>query len=651
MSGIAGIYYLDGRPVEQLEVQRMLDSIAHRGPDGASIWTDESAGLGHLMLWTTPESLHEKLPLKNKTGDLTITADARIDNRGELIPTLNLNGRPRETISDSEIILAAYEKWGEKCPEKLLGDFSFAIWDKKRERLYCARDPIGVRPFCYYHRPGSVFMFASEIRAMLCLHDVPKEINEGRIADYLVTELEGIDHTSTFYRWIFRLPPAHTMCVDRQGLSTRCYWSPSPDKEVRCASDLEYAQDFLEVFTESVCSRLRSAHRVGSTLSGGLDSSSIVGVARNLLQKNGAGPLMTFSAVSTDETGCEESQAIRAVIDQGGLQPYTVSPDQLRPFLPDFEYVLQHMDDLFDSTLLHLVPAIFSLARRQDVRSLLTGLDGDLVVSHGFGYLAQLLRSGHWRPAILEARGMTRFYERFNLSPWKLLYENSRTAFAPTWLRKVRRKLRNGNRLPETGESTIIDPGFARRINLADRLETLRAHGGIESAKNLRESQARALQHPYLAVALERYDRVASAYSIELRHPFLDRRLIEFCLAMPWKQKRSKGWSKVVLRRAMAGILPETVCWRNFGQHIGWFFAQAWFDLIRDFMQEILQNQSHIVRSYVNIPALVELNNRCTFKGRSNKELEEEENIWHGFNLTLWLARQLNLENQRQHRN
>src|SRR4030067_2276393 len=110
MSGIVGVYCLDGRPVERTDVERMADSIAHRGPDGSGFWTDGSIGLGHRMLWTTPESLHEKLPLTNKTGDLTITADARIDNREELIPTLSFNGRPRETIADSELILAAYEK-------------------------------------------------------------------------------------------------------------------------------------------------------------------------------------------------------------------------------------------------------------------------------------------------------------------------------------------------------------------------------------------------------------------------------------------------------------------------------------------------------------------------------------------------------------
>ena len=144
MSGIAGIYYLDGRPVEQAVVQRMLDCIAHRGPDGSGVWLDGSVGIAHRMLWTTPESLHEKLPLVNKTGELAITADARIDNRDELFASLNFNGRPRETIADSELILAAYEKWGESCPERLLGDFAFAIWNGRKKKLFCARDPVGM---------------------------------------------------------------------------------------------------------------------------------------------------------------------------------------------------------------------------------------------------------------------------------------------------------------------------------------------------------------------------------------------------------------------------------------------------------------------------------------------------------------------------
>ncbi|NES85389.1 MAG: asparagine synthetase B, partial [Moorea sp. SIO2B7] len=163
MSGIVGIYYLNQEPIDRENIGQMLDILAHRGPDGADIWCEGSVGLGHRMLWTTPESLLEKLPLVNHSKNLVITADARIDNREELIVALELNDRPAEKITDSQLILAAYEKWGEQCPEKLLGDFAFAIWDKHKQILFCARDHVGVKPFYYYHQSGQGFIFASEI--------------------------------------------------------------------------------------------------------------------------------------------------------------------------------------------------------------------------------------------------------------------------------------------------------------------------------------------------------------------------------------------------------------------------------------------------------------------------------------------------------
>ena len=136
MSGIAGIFFLDTQPVDRSVLERMVESLAHRGPDGAGVWSEGPVGLGHRMLWPTPESLHEKLPLVSKSGDLVLTADARLDNRDELVRALGITGRPREEIGDGELILGAYEKWGERCPERLLGDFPFAIWDRRRQALF-----------------------------------------------------------------------------------------------------------------------------------------------------------------------------------------------------------------------------------------------------------------------------------------------------------------------------------------------------------------------------------------------------------------------------------------------------------------------------------------------------------------------------------
>ncbi len=284
MSAIVGIYYLDNRPVNSLHLDHMLKSLAHRGPDGAEAWQEGPIGLGHGRLWTTPESVQEKLPLVNKTGDFILTADARIDNRNELIAALEVTDRPSHEITDGELILRAYERWGEYCPEKLLGDFAFALWDRRRQVLFCARDPFGVKPFYYYHS-DRIFAFASEIKALLCLPEVPRRLNEVRVADYLLSILE--DKVITFYWEIFRLPPGHGMTVGRERVLIRSYWSLDPTYAIRYDSNEEYAEAFHDLFREAVCCRLRSAFPIGSTLSGGLDSSSVVCMAR---KNPGPGP-------------------------------------------------------------------------------------------------------------------------------------------------------------------------------------------------------------------------------------------------------------------------------------------------------------------------------------------------------------------------
>ena len=222
----------------------MVVILAHRGLDGTGVWNNGSIGLGHRMLWTTPESLQEKLPLVSQTGDLVLTADARVDNRDELISRLGLTDHRSGEIADSQLILAAYEKWGEDCAEKLLGDFAFAIWDARRQEVFCARDPMGVKPFYYYHS-GRIFVFASEIKAVLCLQDVPRKLNEVKVADFLVPIFN--DQINTYYQDVFRLPPAHSMTVSGGGVRTRSYWSLDPTRELHLGSDEEYVEAFREL--------------------------------------------------------------------------------------------------------------------------------------------------------------------------------------------------------------------------------------------------------------------------------------------------------------------------------------------------------------------------------------------------------------------
>ena len=196
MSGIAGILYRDGRPVQQPDIQEMLSAIAFRGPDERGTWTDGPVGFGNCLLRTTPESVYEAQPFKNTRDDLVITADARIDNRDELVSTLNLASRQPLLLSDSELILASYEKWGEHCAEKLLGDFSFAIWDKRQQRLYCAVDHFRLKPFIYYNSDNS-FIFSSQMSGLLPGKLVPKELNGVRLGSLFFEELAEIDKTTT----------------------------------------------------------------------------------------------------------------------------------------------------------------------------------------------------------------------------------------------------------------------------------------------------------------------------------------------------------------------------------------------------------------------------------------------------------------------
>ncbi|MEP7356295.1 MAG: asparagine synthase-related protein, partial [Anaerolineales bacterium] len=285
MSGLCALLNFDGRPVDRAELEKMTARLAHRGPDAGGIWPPSGGGpadpgspvgLGQRLLWTTPESLHERLPLASADGQLAITADARIDNRDELFGLLGLADH---SLADSALILAAYAKWGERCPEHLLGDFAFAIWDAGKQALFCARDHLGNRPLFYHQAPGFAAI-ASEIKALLVLPQVPRRLNERRIAEYLATLHD--DTAITFYQDIHRLPPAHSLTLSRAGAKLERYWALDPARALPPASDEAYADGFRELFTEAVRCRLRSAYPVGAMLSGGLDSSSIVCVARQL---------------------------------------------------------------------------------------------------------------------------------------------------------------------------------------------------------------------------------------------------------------------------------------------------------------------------------------------------------------------------------
>lgn len=635
MSAIVGLYNRDGKPVDKVDVRRMLDSLAHRGSDGAGVWGDGSIGLGHRMLWTTPESLHEKQPLLNQSGDLIITADARIDNRKELITALGLNGDAPGLITDSQLILAAYEKWGEICSEKLLGDFAFVIWDRCKQVLFCARDHLGVKPF-YYHLSNRIFAFASEIKALVEVPNVPSRINELRIAYHLQPDFLSRDKAITFYQDIFRLPPGHKMMLTGGGAHVHSYWSLDPQRELRLKSDDQYSEAFREIFIDAVRCRIRSAFQVGSTLSGGLDSSSIACTARDLLVGQGNGGLHTFSAIFPELSERElrkidERPFVDAVVAMGGLIPHYIRADRLSP-LEDIERVLWHEDEAVVAPNLYMHWSLYKEAQQQGVRVLLDGTDGDTTVSHGLGYLPELFRGGRWISMVKEAAALSR-KRKSPLSPWTVIWRYGLDPLIPETYKRIWRQLRGRSQLIEFLNPTI-NPAFAKRVGLAERAQAL-LNDLSAPTHSAREQHWRGLNDALLPYVFEMDDKAASAFSVNPRYPFCDRRLVEFCLALPGNQKLHQGWTRIIMRRAMADILPSEVQWRIGKANLSPNFQLRLLDAHRELLEDIIVKDPGLIEEYVDVPALQRVYSRYV----SQQTAKDALVVYGAVTLALWLSK------------
>ncbi|MBD6615043.1 lasso peptide isopeptide bond-forming cyclase [Komarekiella sp. 'clone 1'] len=643
MSGIIGIYNLDGKLVNYQQLKDMVNILAHRGPDGSDAWCAGSVGLGHRMLWTTPESLLEKLPLVNQTEDLVITADLRIDNRDELIYTLQLNNYLPEKITDSQLVLAAYEKWGEQCPENLLGDFAFAIWDRQKQIIFCARDHFGIKPF-YYYVSEKAFIFASEIKAIFCVPDVPRQINKVRIGDYLASMFHEADITS--YKDIFRLPPAHRMTVSLEGIKLQSYWSIDPNRELRLGSDEEYAEAFREIFSKAVQCRLRSAFPIGSHLSGGLDSSSITCMARKLLAENGGRRLHTFSAVFDELAECDERPYINAVVAQGGLEPHYIKGDQISP-LKNIDQMFWHQDEAFYAPNWSMSWALYEAIKAQGVRVVFDGFDGDNVVSDGYGYLSELARAGRW---LSLAREIKELAKTFNVNFWRWLWSYVKQygikpafskypplrLFQRSWQAFTRLGSRQDNQSAnQPAWSATLNAEFVQRVGLQERYQ---AWQKIQSnfGQNERERHYRNITQGLVSFAAEMQDKTCAAFSIEQRYPFWDKRLVEFCLSLPAEQKLHMGWNRVVMRRAMANILPVEVQWRRGKANFSPNLVHGLLSFERERLDKLILHNLGVLAEYIDVTDLKQTYQRF-ISSQSPTRGKDVHTIWIAVSLALWL--------------
>ena len=629
MSGICGLFNLDNAPVADGDLRSMTAMLEKRGPERTGVWRDGPIGLGHTLLATTPELNFERQPFTHAETGCVITTDVRLDNRDELLSALGLSERSK-SIGDAELILVAYLEWGEDCLDRLLGDFAFAIWDPRHKKLFCARDHFGMRPLYYNHAPGERFLFASDARAILVLPQVPYRINEGRVADFLVPQLEWIDYTSTFFDDVYRLPPGHKATVTPTGLSVVEYWTPQPGPELGNMSNDDYAQGFLEVFTRAVEARLRTPRgTVGSMLSGGMDSGSVVAVGKDILSARGDGPLRTFSAVrrrDNGDTDCAESRAIHASVATPSISATLIHPDALDN---DYQTLISEAEEPFDSEFMFL-KAVYRTAHEQGIRVVLDGGGGDMVLSEGT-YIVRVIRQGRLKQALAEIAAENKFWGG-SLALSLLRY--TRIAVMPETVKKWPRRIRDHYKVKGHIKSSLICPNFAASVDIPNRFERMRQTFGAGWTPDYALERSGAIR-PNDTAGLERYGRIAAAAGTEGRDPFRDKRVVDYCSRLPGRLRLTDGLPKMMLREIMADKLPDEVLWCQRNPHLGWLFNASVTNHASNRGDLNLAGLEEALTDYVDSAALAD----AWRKFRAGNDAEQ---IHSAYVLSAWLKKNVN---------
>jgi asparagine synthase (glutamine-hydrolysing) len=533
VSGICGIIHTDGTPVDADVLGKMTAGMAFRGPDRQQLWQHRSAGFGHALLRTTFEAENEQQPY-SLDDQVCITADARIDAQSELRAKLTAAGRSGVSkADDAQLILNAYLAWGEECVKHLIGDFAFAIWDARRQTLFCARDHFGVKPFFYSQRDKR-FVFANGLDCVRIHPSIRGELDELAIANFLLFG-SFEDWAATAFADIRRLPPGHTLVLSAQDLTVASYWS-LPDLEVSYREAGDYVEHFSLLLDQAVSDRLRS-DKVAIEMSGGLDSTSLAAVARKLMQAEGRPFELCAHSVIYDRLFADpERRYAQQAADYLGIPIHFLVADDYRLYgfhlaqgkMPEPCHAPQIAMDV------HLAEAIGSTARVA-----LTGWDGDALLAESpKPYLRTLARQRKYL-SLVQGIGA------YALSERRLLPLN--------WRDRLSRK--NSAAAPLPTFPPWINREFATRLHLHERWA--------------RSQQASRLPHPLRPYALksfglvrelsnffDNYDPGVNGQLVEYRHPMMDLRLISYCLSLPplpWCVR------KRILREAMRGCLPESV--------------------------------------------------------------------------------------------
>ncbi|MDS3861859.1 asparagine synthase-related protein [Thermosynechococcaceae cyanobacterium BACA0444] len=528
---------------------RMQTSMAYWGQDGSGLWSENQVGLGHLLRHNTPESVYEVLPRVRARG-LVITATARIDNRIELCQLLNIAPLEQGMTPDSELIIQAYEKWGLACVDRLLGSWAVAIWHPEQEKLWIARDACGTGGL-YYTQQGGLFAFASSLKGILALPPVSRQPNLLEVAHVLTAWPS--DGVQTCYENIFHLPPGHTLTLTQGELNIQRYWDVDDIQPLELSSSQAYLDAFLEVYTQAVTSHLRSFKPVGATMSGGLDSGSVCALAAKQLREQHQNlpvfthvPLYDTQGITHPRRFGDESpfvEANRQFI--GNVEVHYLRSEGITPLASLEQKLWINEQPSHAAANFFWMIDLLQTVQNMGLGTVLTGQGGNSTISWG-GLPASWrthLKEGNWD--VLWSK-----VQRARVSPQQTLIR-----FLPKFLRP--RPLRPTSSGLVWLDYSAINPAWAKSFQI-DQKMAASGHDPTFQQSDLLAERRDLIRHTSQK-ANTLWQEMGAAYSVEVRDPTLDKRVIEFCLGIPTSVYRDRHLNRALIRQAMVGVLPDKV--------------------------------------------------------------------------------------------
>lgn len=634
MCGIVGLCSFQSR----LDVEKLRSACAliqHRGPDASGIYSDRNVELGHQRLSIIDLSDIANQPMSDMTGRVILVYNGELYNYRELREELLARGHEFHTSSDTEVLLHMYLEYGEQCLSHLQGMFAFAIWDEPRQTLFLARDRLGIKPL-YYRLNDGVFSFASEIKALLALEELPRRVNWQALHDYLT--FRYTISPCTMFHGIEKLPPAHSLRFSESGLKIERYWSPDYGKTEKMA-DEEWIQAFKRRFIDVVNSHLLSDVPVGVLLSGGLDSSVVAAV----MQASQARPIKTFSVAFTEGGVYDERPFARKVAQRLGTDHHEICITA-QEFIDALPAYIWHMDEpVADPASIPLF-YVSQLARRH-VTVVLSGEGSDELLA-GYSFWVQF--KGYERLKFFK-KIPTLVRELFLRRLNKSLFQSDRLE---RYLQMSQYPLSAYARLVPTFQDNVFDEAEKRRLYRADFQEKLRLEDSVDKVRAAYQSaEDYEFLDQMLFVSMTQWlpedllvkaDKMTMAHSLELRVPFLDHVLVDFITRMPTELKVHKNGAgyldKYALKKAFADMIPREIVER---EKLGFAVPYAkWFkDEMRDMLYDVLLSQTARENGVLN-PAEVEGLLKVALAPRENLGNDiwdfQAKKVWSLFIFELW---------------